>query len=74
MSRCMDRLIWILVITTVAGTFYLASPPDAEAMLGIPACTSRVHTGPCRFCANRGRMLPNVIDETNVHFVTPAEL
>ncbi len=73
MQRCLDRLIWVLVITTITGTFYLASPPDVEATLGIPACANRAHAGPCRYCMSRGNLrLPRVIDETNVHFIIPA--
>ena len=70
MKRCLDRLIWLLVICTVTGTFYLASPPDVEATLGIPACANLPHAGPCPYCATRGNYrLPRVIDEYNVRFI-----
>jgi hypothetical protein len=74
MRRSLDALIWLLVLSTVSGAFCLVSmTPDAEAMLGRPACAGLPHTRPCRLCTLSGTTtLPPVIDGNNVRFVSPA--
>ena len=36
MRQTLNILTWAFVITTVTTAFWLSSPPDDEAMLGIP--------------------------------------
>jgi hypothetical protein len=74
MRRSLDALIWLLVFSTVSGAYCLVwMTPDAEAMLGLPACAGLPHTGPCRLCPRTDMpTLPPVIDGNNVHFVSPA--
>jgi hypothetical protein len=70
MRRTLDLLTWVLVVAAVSAALCLASPPDVDSTLGIPACAGRPHSGPCRLCTHRGKgTLPGVIDAYNVHFL-----
>ena len=70
MRRVYDLLVWVVVIAAVPGVFCIATAPDVEASLGIPACAGLPHNGPCRLCAPAGHArLPLVIDANNVRLV-----
>ena len=70
MRRALDSLVWLLAIVAVSGVYSLATTPDVEASLGIPACVNLPHNGPCRLCAPAGQAkLPPVIDADNVRLI-----
>jgi hypothetical protein len=72
MRRAMDSLVWVAILATVWAVCYVASAPDVDASLGVPACASRPDHVSCRYCGDHGRSsLPKEIDGQNVRCIVP---
>jgi hypothetical protein len=72
MRRTLDTFVWVIVITIVAGAFYVTSMPgDLEAFATTPMCHKPGQANGCRLCGGMSQRLPYILDERSLRAYIP---